>query len=162
MFVCVSSIIIFDIYASCLMLHSLISSYSSFTLLSKRCLFVILRVKFSIYRNLKHRRTIPALFAQMVSLHPDKPALIYEATGEVRTHYITNKCSFKNINATTEIKVTQNNGPLYQSYSTFILNLSRFGVSRSCRSDVMLWHTGRWPKGGLREMWWPCIWKVTL
>uniref|UniRef100_A0A3Q3IQ81 Very long-chain fatty acid transport protein n=2 Tax=Monopterus albus TaxID=43700 RepID=A0A3Q3IQ81_MONAL len=47
------------------------------------CLVVILRVKFSMYRNLKNKSTIPALFAQMVTLHPDKPALIYEATGEV-------------------------------------------------------------------------------
>lgn len=37
------------------------------------------------YRNLRNRSTIPALFAQTVRLHPDKPALIYEATGEVRT-----------------------------------------------------------------------------
>uniref|UniRef100_A0A3Q1JI98 Very long-chain fatty acid transport protein n=1 Tax=Anabas testudineus TaxID=64144 RepID=A0A3Q1JI98_ANATE len=47
------------------------------------CLAVILRVRFSMYRFSKHRRTIPALFSQMVTLHPDKPALIYEATGEV-------------------------------------------------------------------------------
>lgn len=56
--------------------------YSS---LSKRCLVVILRVRFSMYRNLRNRSTIPALFGQMVKLHPDKPALICEATGEVRT-----------------------------------------------------------------------------
>lgn len=36
------------------------------------------------YRNLRNRSTIPALFARMVTQHPDKPALIYEATGEVR------------------------------------------------------------------------------
>ncbi|XP_035516338.1 long-chain fatty acid transport protein 1-like [Morone saxatilis] len=47
------------------------------------CLVVIVRVRFSMYRNLKNRSTIPALFAQMVTKHPDKPALIYEATGEV-------------------------------------------------------------------------------
>ncbi|XP_070770174.1 long-chain fatty acid transport protein 1-like [Enoplosus armatus] len=47
------------------------------------CLVVILRVRFSMYRNLRHRSTIPALFAQMVTRHPDKPALICEATGEV-------------------------------------------------------------------------------
>ncbi|XP_029291668.1 long-chain fatty acid transport protein 1-like isoform X1 [Cottoperca gobio] len=47
------------------------------------CLVVILRVRFSMYRNLRNRSTIPALFAQTVTLHPDKPALIYEATGEV-------------------------------------------------------------------------------
>lgn len=35
------------------------------------------------YRNLRSRRTIPSLFAQTVKKHPDKPALIYEASGEV-------------------------------------------------------------------------------
>ncbi|XP_074549543.1 long-chain fatty acid transport protein 1-like [Halichoeres trimaculatus] len=49
------------------------------------CLYVILRVRFSMYRNLRNRSTIPALFAQMVSKHPNKPALIDEATGEVWT-----------------------------------------------------------------------------
>ncbi|KAI3352950.1 hypothetical protein L3Q82_019517, partial [Scortum barcoo] len=47
------------------------------------CLVVILRVKFSMCRNLRNRSTIPALFAQVVAKHPDKPALICEATGEV-------------------------------------------------------------------------------
>ncbi|XP_029031173.1 long-chain fatty acid transport protein 1-like [Betta splendens] len=47
------------------------------------CLAVILRLRVSMCWNLKHRRTIPALFAQTAGLHPDKPALIYEATGEV-------------------------------------------------------------------------------
>uniref|UniRef100_A0A8C9YDD6 long-chain-fatty-acid--CoA ligase n=1 Tax=Sander lucioperca TaxID=283035 RepID=A0A8C9YDD6_SANLU len=47
------------------------------------CLVVILRVRFSMYRNLRNRSTIPALFGQMVKLHPDKPALICEATGEI-------------------------------------------------------------------------------
>ncbi|KAF7654930.1 hypothetical protein LDENG_00063290 [Lucifuga dentata] len=47
------------------------------------CLVIILRVRFSMYQNLRNRSTIPALFAQMVAQHPDKPALIYEATGEV-------------------------------------------------------------------------------
>uniref|UniRef100_A0A8C4NYE8 long-chain-fatty-acid--CoA ligase n=1 Tax=Dicentrarchus labrax TaxID=13489 RepID=A0A8C4NYE8_DICLA len=47
------------------------------------CLVIIVRVRLSMYRNLKNRSTIPALFAQMVTKHPDKPALIYEATGEV-------------------------------------------------------------------------------
>uniref|UniRef100_A0A671WF93 long-chain-fatty-acid--CoA ligase n=1 Tax=Sparus aurata TaxID=8175 RepID=A0A671WF93_SPAAU len=42
-----------------------------------------MRVRFSMYRNLRNRSTVPALFAQMVTKHPDKPALIYEATGEV-------------------------------------------------------------------------------
>uniref|UniRef100_A0A673BF08 long-chain-fatty-acid--CoA ligase n=1 Tax=Sphaeramia orbicularis TaxID=375764 RepID=A0A673BF08_9TELE len=49
------------------------------------CLFVILKVRWSMYHNLRNKCTIPALFAQMVKLHPDKPALIYEATGEVWT-----------------------------------------------------------------------------
>ncbi|XP_030589718.1 long-chain fatty acid transport protein 1-like [Archocentrus centrarchus] len=47
------------------------------------CLVVILKVRLSMYHNQRNRRTIPALFAQVVTLHPDKPALIYEATGEV-------------------------------------------------------------------------------
>ncbi|XP_019119427.2 long-chain fatty acid transport protein 1 [Larimichthys crocea] len=47
------------------------------------CLLVIFRVRFSMYRNLRNRHTIPTLFAQLVTKHPDKPALIYEATGEV-------------------------------------------------------------------------------
>ncbi|XP_022071390.2 long-chain fatty acid transport protein 1-like [Acanthochromis polyacanthus] len=47
------------------------------------CLVILLRVKFSMYRNLRNKSTIPSLFAQRVTLHPDKPALIYEATGEV-------------------------------------------------------------------------------
>ncbi|KAM6939895.1 long-chain fatty acid transport protein 1-like isoform 2-T2 [Xenentodon cancila] len=47
------------------------------------CLVVIVRVKVSMCRNQRNKSTIPALFAQMVNLHPDKPALIYEATGEV-------------------------------------------------------------------------------
>ncbi|XP_071783781.2 long-chain fatty acid transport protein 1-like [Centroberyx gerrardi] len=47
------------------------------------CLAVILRVRFSMYRNMRNSSTIPALFAQMVVLHPDKPALVYEDTGEV-------------------------------------------------------------------------------
>ncbi|GAA6220143.1 long-chain fatty acid transport protein 1-like [Lates japonicus] len=47
------------------------------------CLVVILRVRLSMYRNLRNRSTIPALFAQTMTRHPDKPALIYEATGEV-------------------------------------------------------------------------------
>ncbi|KAK2815878.1 hypothetical protein Q5P01_026345 [Channa striata] len=47
------------------------------------CLLVILRVRFSMYQNFRNRRTIPALFGRMVILHPHKPALVYEATGEV-------------------------------------------------------------------------------
>uniref|UniRef100_A0AAQ4NYB7 long-chain-fatty-acid--CoA ligase n=1 Tax=Gasterosteus aculeatus aculeatus TaxID=481459 RepID=A0AAQ4NYB7_GASAC len=48
-----------------------------------RCLLVILRVRFSMSRNLRNRSTIPSLFAQVATLHPDKPALIYEPTGQI-------------------------------------------------------------------------------
>uniref|UniRef100_A0A8C5N8W4 long-chain-fatty-acid--CoA ligase n=1 Tax=Gouania willdenowi TaxID=441366 RepID=A0A8C5N8W4_GOUWI len=47
------------------------------------CLIVIMKVRISIYRNMRNKSTIPTLFAQIVALNPDKPALIYEATGEV-------------------------------------------------------------------------------
>ncbi|XP_061736514.1 long-chain fatty acid transport protein 1-like isoform X2 [Nerophis ophidion] len=47
------------------------------------CLLVLLRVRLAIYQNA--RRTIPDLFAKMAARHPDKPALIYEPTGEVWT-----------------------------------------------------------------------------
>ncbi|KAM8879303.1 long-chain fatty acid transport protein 1-like [Spinachia spinachia] len=47
------------------------------------CLVVILRVRFSMRRNMRNRSTIPGLFAQVVTRHPDKPALIYEPTGEI-------------------------------------------------------------------------------
>ncbi|XP_026026078.1 long-chain fatty acid transport protein 1-like [Astatotilapia calliptera] len=47
------------------------------------CLAVIIKVRISMYHHRRNRRTIPALFAQVVTQHPDKPALIYEATGEV-------------------------------------------------------------------------------
>ncbi|CAN9510078.1 unnamed protein product [Ophioblennius macclurei] len=47
------------------------------------CLIVILKVRISMYRNARNRSNIPALFAQTVAQNPDKPALIYEATGEV-------------------------------------------------------------------------------
>ncbi|KAM3624291.1 uncharacterized protein V6R79_021627 [Siganus canaliculatus] len=47
------------------------------------CLAVILRVRFSMSHHLRSKTTIPGLFAQVVAKHPDKPALIYEATGEV-------------------------------------------------------------------------------
>uniref|UniRef100_A0A8C5H0B4 long-chain-fatty-acid--CoA ligase n=1 Tax=Gouania willdenowi TaxID=441366 RepID=A0A8C5H0B4_GOUWI len=42
-----------------------------------------MKVRISIYRNMRNKSTIPTLFAQIVALNPDKPALIYEATGEV-------------------------------------------------------------------------------
>uniref|UniRef100_A0A669D2Q0 Long-chain-fatty-acid--CoA ligase n=1 Tax=Oreochromis niloticus TaxID=8128 RepID=A0A669D2Q0_ORENI len=47
------------------------------------CLAVIIKVRISMYHHQRNRRTIPTLFAQVVTQHPDKPALIYEATGEV-------------------------------------------------------------------------------
>lgn len=49
------------------------------------CLVVLLKVKWSMYRNMWSRSTVPALFAQTVTQHPDKPALVYEPTGEVWT-----------------------------------------------------------------------------
>lgn len=42
------------------------------------------------YWNLKNRSTIPSLFAQMATKQQDKPALIYEPTGEVKSLSITN------------------------------------------------------------------------
>ncbi|XP_054897623.1 long-chain fatty acid transport protein 1-like isoform X1 [Poeciliopsis prolifica] len=47
------------------------------------CLAAIAKVRLSMHRNVRNRRTVPALFAQTVLQHPDKPALIFEATGEV-------------------------------------------------------------------------------
>lgn len=120
-----------------------------FLSLSKRCLVVILRVRFSMYRNLRNRSTIPALFAQMVTKHPDKPALIYEATGEVRTRQINSRTL---ITVILLSKLTVLPYPFY----------SRFGVSGSCRSDATPWLTGRWHRDGLREMWWPCTWRAGL
>uniref|UniRef100_A0A3Q3XBU1 Very long-chain fatty acid transport protein n=1 Tax=Mola mola TaxID=94237 RepID=A0A3Q3XBU1_MOLML len=48
-----------------------------------KCLVVILRVKFSMYRHLRNRHIIPSLFARIVTKYSNKPALVYEATGEV-------------------------------------------------------------------------------
>ncbi|CAG5928905.1 unnamed protein product, partial [Menidia menidia] len=48
-------------------------------------LAIIVRLRLSMYRNVRNRSTIPALFAETVKMHPDKPAFIYEATGEVWT-----------------------------------------------------------------------------
>ncbi|KAI2668972.1 Long-chain fatty acid transport protein 1 [Labeo rohita] len=44
---------------------------------------VLLRVKFSIRHYIRTRSTVPSIFAQRVALHPDKPALVEESTGEV-------------------------------------------------------------------------------
>ncbi|XP_064170582.1 long-chain fatty acid transport protein 1a isoform X1 [Anguilla rostrata] len=45
-------------------------------------LYVLLRVKLALHRHMRKSSTIPSIFAQTVALHPDKPALVYEATGE--------------------------------------------------------------------------------
>ncbi|XP_015228094.1 PREDICTED: long-chain fatty acid transport protein 1-like [Cyprinodon variegatus] len=47
------------------------------------CLAAIVRVRLSINRNLRNKTSIPALFAQKVLQHPNKPALIFDTTGEV-------------------------------------------------------------------------------
>lgn len=46
---------------------------------------MFLRVKLTIWRHLRNGSTIPSIFAQTVAQHPDKPALVYEATGETWT-----------------------------------------------------------------------------
>uniref|UniRef100_A0A8B9GW54 Very long-chain fatty acid transport protein n=1 Tax=Astyanax mexicanus TaxID=7994 RepID=A0A8B9GW54_ASTMX len=46
-------------------------------------LWVLIRVKFLVRRHLRERSTIPSIFSERVALHPDKPALVEEATGEV-------------------------------------------------------------------------------
>lgn len=79
---------VYTCFFYCCLLHFYwLSSFSA--PLSKRCLVVILRVRFSMYWNLRNRGTIPALFAQIVTKQPDKPALIYEPTGEVGTHWVS-------------------------------------------------------------------------
>ncbi|XP_055013764.1 long-chain fatty acid transport protein 1-like isoform X2 [Boleophthalmus pectinirostris] len=47
-----------------------------------RCLFVIRKVKRSMYHHLRNKHTIPELFVQTALKHPNKTALIYEPTGE--------------------------------------------------------------------------------
>uniref|UniRef100_A0A8B9GXL8 Very long-chain fatty acid transport protein n=1 Tax=Astyanax mexicanus TaxID=7994 RepID=A0A8B9GXL8_ASTMX len=51
--------------------------------LSPSGLWVLIRVKFLVRRHLRERSTIPSIFSERVALHPDKPALVEEATGEV-------------------------------------------------------------------------------
>ncbi|XP_051992961.1 long-chain fatty acid transport protein 1b [Xyrauchen texanus] len=46
-------------------------------------LFILLRVKYFMHYYIRTRSTIPSIFAQWVALHPDKPALVEESTGEV-------------------------------------------------------------------------------
>ncbi|NWV01981.1 S27A1 protein, partial [Upupa epops] len=45
-------------------------------------LVVLLRVKFQLRRHHKARSTVPKIFQDVVRRHPDKVALIYQATGE--------------------------------------------------------------------------------
>lgn len=46
---------------------------------------VLLRVKLALWRHMRNGSNIPSIFAQTVAQHPDKPALVYEATGETWT-----------------------------------------------------------------------------
>uniref|UniRef100_A0A8B9J522 Arachidonate--CoA ligase n=1 Tax=Astyanax mexicanus TaxID=7994 RepID=A0A8B9J522_ASTMX len=48
-------------------------------------LCVLLRVKLALWRHVRNGNTIPSIFAQTVKRHPNKPALVYEATGETWT-----------------------------------------------------------------------------
>uniref|UniRef100_H2UHH6 Very long-chain fatty acid transport protein n=1 Tax=Takifugu rubripes TaxID=31033 RepID=H2UHH6_TAKRU len=48
-------------------------------------LCVLLRVKLSLWRYMRNGCNILSIFAQTVKRHPNKPALIYEATGETWT-----------------------------------------------------------------------------
>ncbi|XP_062871563.1 long-chain fatty acid transport protein 1a isoform X2 [Trichomycterus rosablanca] len=48
-------------------------------------LYVLLRVKLALWRYMHNGSTIPSIFAETVARHPDKPALVYEATGETWT-----------------------------------------------------------------------------
>ncbi|KAI1886505.1 hypothetical protein AGOR_G00196440 [Albula goreensis] len=56
-------------------------------------LYVLLRVKLAIHRHLRSGSTIPSIFSQQVALHPDKPALVYEATGETWTFFQLDRLS---------------------------------------------------------------------
>uniref|UniRef100_A0A8C7MQ43 Very long-chain fatty acid transport protein n=1 Tax=Oncorhynchus kisutch TaxID=8019 RepID=A0A8C7MQ43_ONCKI len=48
-------------------------------------LYVLLRVKIALWHHLRRNSNIPSIFAQTVNQHPNKPALIYDATGETWT-----------------------------------------------------------------------------
>uniref|UniRef100_A0A8C7YWR8 Arachidonate--CoA ligase n=1 Tax=Oryzias sinensis TaxID=183150 RepID=A0A8C7YWR8_9TELE len=48
-------------------------------------LYVLCRVKLALWRYMRNGSNIPSIFTQVVKQHPNKPALIYEATGEVWT-----------------------------------------------------------------------------
>ncbi|XP_026051678.1 long-chain fatty acid transport protein 1b [Carassius auratus] len=46
-------------------------------------LCILLRVKYFMHHYISTRSTVPSIFARRVALHPDKPALVEESTGEV-------------------------------------------------------------------------------
>lgn len=48
-------------------------------------LYVLLRVKIALWHHLRRNSNIPSIFAQTVKQHPNKLALIYDATGETWT-----------------------------------------------------------------------------
>uniref|UniRef100_A0A8C5H4S7 Arachidonate--CoA ligase n=1 Tax=Gouania willdenowi TaxID=441366 RepID=A0A8C5H4S7_GOUWI len=48
-------------------------------------LYVLIRVRLALWRYMRNGSNIPSIFAQTVKRHPNKPALIYEATGETWT-----------------------------------------------------------------------------
>ncbi|KAM9392801.1 long-chain fatty acid transport protein 1a isoform 1-T2 [Pholidichthys leucotaenia] len=48
-------------------------------------LYVLLRVKVALWRYMRNGGNIPSILAQTVKRHPNKPALIYESTGETWT-----------------------------------------------------------------------------
>ncbi|XP_029481657.1 long-chain fatty acid transport protein 1-like isoform X1 [Oncorhynchus nerka] len=48
-------------------------------------LYVLLRVKIALWHHLRRNSNIPSIFAQTVKQHPNKPALIYDATAETWT-----------------------------------------------------------------------------
>lgn len=63
------------------------ASGNNFSFLSSSIsgLNVLLRVKLALWRYIRNGDNIPSIFAQTVAKHPDKPALVYEATGETWT-----------------------------------------------------------------------------
>uniref|UniRef100_A0A4W4GVA6 Arachidonate--CoA ligase n=1 Tax=Electrophorus electricus TaxID=8005 RepID=A0A4W4GVA6_ELEEL len=48
-------------------------------------LYVLMRVKLALWRHTRSGSTLPVIFSRTVARHPDKPALVYEATGETWT-----------------------------------------------------------------------------
>ncbi|KAG2469733.1 long-chain fatty acid transport protein 4 [Polypterus senegalus] len=47
--------------------------------------WVLLQVKYNVKRSLREGRTVPKIFAEIVKRHPNKPALIFDVTGETWT-----------------------------------------------------------------------------